>query len=178
VIVSAVVVLGVLLGSEPFVAEVPPSGSLLDTPRPAPRQPAQPASRADRPPDFWAAPIEVRRGRLARGDWASSAEWLDDAPMRVIVAATWCPACHRLFERLSASPPERTMILFLDDEHLQRSGGRGRSDGRVLELPGSLERYPLAFYLMDARSPLADRTNGYPSTFTCTRRACKRSRTP
>lgn len=133
---------------DPFVYEVPPGGPSLES---------------QRRPLFSAAAFTVREGRVVRGEWTPSDEILGPHPTRVVVVASWCPACHRLLERLSAQRPQTTVILFLER--------RGGSDGPLANA-ASLARYPLAFHLLRAGSELARRVTAFPTTFVCSRTRC------
>jgi hypothetical protein len=142
-----VVALALLEAGTPFVYEVPPGGASLES---------------QRRPLFYAAAFTVREGRVVRGEWMPSDEVLGQRPTRVVVVASWCPACHRLLERLSARRPQTTVILFLE----RRSGDDPLADA------ASLARYPLAFHLLRDGSEMARRVTVFPTTFVCSRKQC------
>jgi hypothetical protein len=150
VIAPAILVAALALSEagDPFVYEVPPGGASLES---------------QRRPLFFAAAFTVREGRVVRGEWKPSDEVLGQGPTRVVVVASWCPACHRLLERLSSQRPQTRVILFLE----RRSGG----DAPLADA-ASLERYPLAFHLLRAGSEMARRVTVFPTTFVCTRTQC------
>ncbi len=139
----------------PFVYEVPSGGPHL---------------AAQRPPLFFAAPFAVRAGRVVQGPSTSSDEILGGDQTRVVVVASWCPACHHLLERLSREQPQTAVILFLDDD----SGRRGARGGTTLANAASLERYPLAFHLLRPGSGASLRVREFPTTFVCSRTRCTR----
>src|SRR5512133_3261949 len=86
-----VAALALSAAGDPFVYEVPAGGASLDS---------------QRRPLFFAAAFTIREGRVVRGAWMPSDEVLGQGPTRVVVVASWCPACHRLLERLSAQRPQ------------------------------------------------------------------------
>jgi len=133
----------------PFVYEVPSGGPRLEV---------------QRPPLFFAAPFAVRAGRVVQGPSTSSDEILGVGQTRVVVVASWCPACHQLLERLSLQQPQTAVILFLDDD----SGRRGAT----LANAASIERYPLAFHLLRPGSGSALRVTRFPTIFVCSRTQC------
>jgi hypothetical protein len=143
-----VAALALSAAGDPFVYEVPAGGASLE---------------AQRRPLFFAAAFTIREGRVVRGAWMPSDEVLGQGPTRVVVVASWCPACHRLLERLSAQRPQTAVILFLE-----RRGGR---DGPLANA-ASLARYPLAFHLLRAGSEMARRVTAFPTTFVCSRTQC------
>jgi hypothetical protein len=149
---ALVIALALSEASDPFVYEVPLGGALLES---------------QRKPLFLAAPFTVRGGRVFRGAWTPSDEILGQGPTRVVVVASWCPACHRLLGWLSAQRPQTTVILFLDDES-ERRGPRGQA---ALANAASLERYPLAFHLLRGGSGMP-RVTQFPTTFVCSRTRC------
>jgi hypothetical protein len=149
VIAPAILVAALALsaGGEPFVYEVPRGGASLES---------------QRRPLFFAAAFRVREGRVVRGEWTPSDELLGEGPTRVVVVASWCPACHRLLERLSTQRPQTTVILFLE----RRGGAAPLADA------ASLARYPLAFHLLRAGSKMARQVTAFPTTFVCSRTQC------
>jgi thiol-disulfide isomerase/thioredoxin len=169
----ALIVACALLASDgPLVFEVPAEG---------------PSLSAQRTPVFFAAPFEVRDGQLRRGAWTSSDEILGEGWTRVIVVASWCPACKELLQRLSAERPRRTVILLLEDENetrLERAVrrgkltsergplGRGAQPERRLADAAVLEGYPLPLHLLRSDSALARQVTHYPFMFSCSRTRC------
>lgn len=135
---------------------------VYDVPRGAPSLEKQ------RRPLFFAAPFSVQAGRVVRGEWRSSDQILTHRPTRVVVVASWCPACHSYLRRLLAERPQRTVILFVEDE----AERRGAAGGAPLSNAASLERYPLEFHLLSTDSPIA-RVSQFPTFFTCSRKECR-----
>ncbi len=116
-------------------------------------------------------PFRVERGRLIGGSWITSDDLLGRETRRVVIVASWCPACHHLLRKLAAQPRRsRELILFLDDEAERRNG-----TGAILTDAASLERYPLEFYVVRASgSGLARQVTHYPFRLLCNRRECTR----
>jgi hypothetical protein len=167
VIAPVVIALALVIeAAEPYVYEVAPGKPSLERQRTAVPG-ATPSRRQPRRPLFFAAPFTVRGGRIAMGEWRSSDEILGPRKTRVVVVASWCPACHHFLGRLTAERPQRTVIMFLADEAYRR----GAAGGAPLVNAASLERYPLELHVLDSDSPLAQ-VSRFPTTFTCSREAC------
>lgn len=136
---------------------------------------------------FVAAPFEVKGGQVRRGAWTSSDEILGEGSTRVIIVASWCPACRKLLERLSGERPRRSAILFLEDENellLERAVRQRRltAERARLELrarqeqplanAGAFEGYPLTLHLLRSGSTLARQITHYPFILACSRTRC------
>jgi thiol-disulfide isomerase/thioredoxin len=154
-------------GDGPIVYEVPPGGASLADQRRAP---------------FIAAPFRVEAGQVLRGDWRSSDEILGRGSTRVVVVASWCPACKELLSRMAREPGRAwPIVLFLEDEHALRTGrdapgsaaGPGSHGDPVLLDATVLEGFPLQLWLLRSGSNLARQVTRYPTHLVCTRDGCR-----
>jgi thiol-disulfide isomerase/thioredoxin len=158
---------GLAAGDGPIVYEVPPGGASLADQRRAP---------------FIAAPFRVDAGQVLRGDWRSSDEILGRGPTRVVVVASWCPACKELLSRMAREPRRAwPIVLFLEDEYALRTGrdapggaaGPGSRGDPVLLDAAVLEGFPLQLWLLRSGSSLARQVTRYPTHLVCTRDRCR-----
>ncbi len=152
-------------GDGPIVYEVPPGGASLADQRRAP---------------FIAAPFRVEAGQVLRGDWRSSDEILGRGSTRVVVVASWCPACKELLSRMAREPGRAwPIVLFLEDEYALRTGrdsgaaDPGSRGARVLLDATLLEGFPLQLWLLRSGSTLARQVTRYPTHLVCTRDGCR-----